>query len=763
MIDAEIQEKAVEVMVVMNSAITNLRLYPPTSAMINNTIDRVYETLLAILKEEDSLILAESERNILVCGQLLSQKDQEKPQVMAFLELLLNFGIKSIMFEKGLNKADLLTFLEILKGKPRDVEKEGGLQEVITSKKLLHVLLDQKIYVARDKDRQVLAGIDIKDEQIVRYMTGADSISDPDLQKIKDMAKDPEWISRVFQSGLKHIAEQGEVGRNIKLSKDVVRMIRVLDNIVDKIDKDKIALHLASSILDMDIETIGMVLTQNIEGLLGDRLFDHIINQMDDDKFERVAAKINSMSDRTGAEDGKHDRIEFIDQVYKRIINSDKGRQLQSKIQEIIAYEKEQKERLAVHLEEAINNIFKGDKKIFLDKQVMQSLPGIIERLFSQDQNQKAEEIIEKLGEGLLSEDSDVRAQLSEALIHIVESLTAEKRTETMCRLSNKLVRWIKFETLETPAYKQICFQLQNLVQTLIRNYQFADCDPILEIFNLIYSGQVKKSEAIQNIAGNVLKGIPSGDLLDILLKEFLANEKNKREEVSRILNSIGAAPVDRLLDVLRESQDSSERVRILQLISNIGHPAIPALTERIKQDEPWYYIRNLAFLLGKVGSEAHVNVLQPLLFHEDLRAQQEALKSIYSIGGTYRGEVFLSVLPTSDDRLKISIVNMLGVLKYREAECPLLKLLKDKSFITSKIRTELEENICVALGRIGTQKAIPVLTAIAKQKSLLNIRSYNAKVKVAAGRALARINKRQTQEEDIEFSEEVDTKTSTP
>jgi hypothetical protein len=64
------------------------------------------------------------------------------------------------------------------------------------------------------------------------------------------------------------------------------------------------------------------------EVLLGDGLFDHIINQPDDDRFERVAAKINSMSDRTVADDGKRDRIKLIDQIYKRIINSYKERQL---------------------------------------------------------------------------------------------------------------------------------------------------------------------------------------------------------------------------------------------------------------------------------------------------------------------------------------------------------------------------------------------------------------------------------------------------
>jgi hypothetical protein len=76
-----IQEKAIEAIVIMNTAIINLRLYPPTNAMIMKTIDRLHDTMGILLKEEDTLLLAESERNLLISGEPLSQKNQEKPQV----------------------------------------------------------------------------------------------------------------------------------------------------------------------------------------------------------------------------------------------------------------------------------------------------------------------------------------------------------------------------------------------------------------------------------------------------------------------------------------------------------------------------------------------------------------------------------------------------------------------------------------------------------------------------------------------------------
>jgi len=745
MTDSGIQKKAIDTMVIMNTAITNLRLYPPSSAMISNTVDRLYQVLSIILEEEESLIFAESEKNLLICGQLLSQKDQEKPQVISFLEVLLNFGIKSVTFEKGLDKAELIAFLEILSKKPEDVAKEGGLQQVIENKELLHILLDQKVYVAKDKDQQILASLDIKDEQIIKYMTGGGATSDIDPQKLKEMAKDPEWISQVVQSGMKHVIEEGVIIPDFKLSESVIHMIRTLDSIADDEDKGGISQQVAGSIADMDIETISTILTQKMEGLLSDRLFDDIVNQIDDDKFESLVLKVKHMQDMATDEDATHgsSENELVNQTYESLKNSDSGKRLRSEIKEEITREKEEKEKEIAYFKDKVNLILEGDDETFLNKEMMQSLPDVIEQLFAKEENQTAEEMIDKLADKLLSENPDVRVQVSETLLLIVDRLTDEQRTDTMNRLSDRLVNWIKLETSITPAYKQTCVQLQNLAHTLIHNYQFAESGHILEVFNLIDSGKLEKDEAIKAISGNVLKEIVTENLLDILFKEFLSNEQNKRKEAGRNLANIGVVPVNHLLDILRENQDGSERVRVLQLVSEIGHPAIPALIEEIKRGGTWYYIRNLTLLLGRVGSEADVEVLRPLLAYDDIRVQREALKSTNSIGGERRGEIFLSVLPVSDDRFKISIIETLGSLKYHDAVFPLLKLLKSKSFISSKARTELEEKTCIALGRIGSEEAIPALMAIVEQKGLLRIKSYDTKVKIAAGRALAMIKKK--------------------
>jgi len=749
--DPGIQEKAIEAIVIMNAAITNLRIYPPASAMISNTVDRAYQIFLAILENEESLIFAESEKNILVCGQLLDQKDQGRPQVVAFLGLLLNFGIKSVTFERGMDRTELLTFLEIMKEKPENVEEEGGIQKVINSKELPHIILDQKIYVATDKDQQILSGMGIKDEEIIKYLVSDDHASDIEMQKVREMARDPEWISRIFQSGMKHVTEKKGIVPDSEISENVVLMIRALDKIADRVDKEKISGQISKTIAGMDIEVISAVLIQGIDELIGVGVFDQIANEIDDETFEDVVANIKHVGDRISAGDKKyvHSDIESARRAYKSMMNSDKGQRKRDKIEERIAgEEKEEKEKI-VQLKDTVGHILKGEKEYFLDEQMMQSLPGITEQLFVNNENETVEDIIDKLSGGLLSENSEVRAQASETLSRIIGSLTAEQRTDMIGKISDRLVGWIGLETAVTPAYEQICAELQKLAQTMIRSNRFAECGPILSVFNTIHSGKVEKMKEIQVISGDVLREIATEDILDILFDEFETNKHNRREEASLNLSRLGKAPLTRLLEILLESPDSAERIRILKIVSEIGHVAVPVLTERIKEGEPWYFIRNLVYLIGRVGEEDQAKLLGPFLVNEHPKVREETLKSIYSIGGKYRVNILLSALPGAAEQMKSNIVEMLGSLKDTNSIRPLLEMLKSKPLITSKVRNELEEKICVALGNIGSQEAIPTLMAISGQRGLLGVKRYSPKVKVVAGKAVATIRRRQSEEDN--------------
>jgi len=601
MINLALQKKAVEVAVILNAAVANIRLYPPSSDIIGTSIGRLDTALNTIFGEVDSVVFAESEKNLLVSGQALNEKDQQKPQVVAFLELMRNTGIKSITFEKGVDKGELLALLEIASTKPEKIKNAGGLKQIVAAKNLSHIFLDQKVYVAMEKDQKIVS---------------ADS-------------------------------------------------------------------NLSSASISADVRSV----------------------------------EISDIDRRTGIERRQADGSAYLKKEGAERRTSEDRRKIQ-----ISDYK------------DKLGSILKGETVSFNDPQVIQSLPGTIDQLFSRGKNKVAEALIDKLSRGLLDEDPALCANAAKVLATVASRSVDAQRLEMLRLLSLKLVGWIKQETIPKPAFEQVCRLLQSMLAAFIQHHHLDECIHILKTFGAMNRGQITKNESFQEISGSVLAEIAAGGALDALVLEM---QTGRKDQAVSCLAALGPAAMDRMLNLLQESQDKSLQARILQVLSEIGSDAVPQLANRIEQDPPPEIMRHLVAIIGKVGGEENLDVLLPLVAHKDIRVQREALNSIFSIGGNSRGRVLLSLLPAADDQLKPAIIAMLGSLKHHEAVPDLLGLLESKSLIASKSKNELAEKVCVALGKIGAKEAIPALTAIAESKGMFIIKAYSASVQSAAKAAL--------------------------
>ena len=750
MTDTDIRQTALYALVIMNTAIKNVRLYPPTSATIISAIERLHQAFQEMLAQENPIVFAESEKSILICGKPLNQKDQEKIQVAALLNILLSFGLKSISFYKGLEKAELSTFTEIVSRKPDVIKSEGGLPQVLAQNNVTHVYLDQKVYVAMDKDHKIISSLDITDDQITKFFISTHPELAADPQKLQEMAKNPEWLSQAFQAGLTQLMEQKGTLSNIQLTKSMGNMISLLDKVagsMEQKDKGNISKRIGEAIVAADPDMARELATQNMEHLFGGVLLQYLISKLEDIKFgERKTTdrRGKARTDETGRDQGNSTGIEG-----EGIGQGDGNTGIQG--EGIAKSDADSKERIdfktkLIAVSEKLSLSLKKNEKTLLDEPLMSVLPKIIEQLIAQKEQETMEKIISHLVDNLFSEKAEVRAHAAKALTDIIDSLPPERKAEMIESLSGRLIEWIKIETSVTPAYKAICNYLQNIVQDFINQQRFAEAIPLLDIFSDINSGTLEKNDTIHEVCAQLTRNLATEENIALLFKEFDTNEHDKKEAAGKILSSFGDITLKTMLDNLQEDIGSNERVRIMHLIIVIGQSAIPLVRERIHKDAPWYYLRNMAYILGQIGNEESAGALQPLLSHENDRLRREALKSISLTGGNRRGQLLISAFHGADEKFKLSIIEAIGNAKAADIVPDLLDILTTRPFVTTAARSLMEEKICVALGVIGSPEAIPDLSEIAESKSFFRIRSYPEKVKAAAARALASIRKKQAE-----------------
>ncbi|MCK9195354.1 MAG: hypothetical protein M0P16_00050 [Syntrophales bacterium] len=742
MTDNWVKQKALEILVIMNTAIINLRLYPPTSAMIINTIDRLNQALQMVFERESYLIISEAEKNLLIGDEPLSQKDLERPQIAAFIELLLNFGVKSVTFNNGLTRADLSSFLEIMGEKPVTIKQAGGLPVVMAQKNVSHILLDHKIYIATDSKHQFLARLEIKDDDIIQYLIGgADSGLDLDVQQVKELAQNADWLEQVFKNGMSQLINNKDLLPNIQLSENMVRMLGILDKIVDKMDQDKFAHLIAKSIADLDADMIGLVLTQGIDQLFNGKLFQEIINEIDGAKFEQVleiigvmesGKSLTAMNSTITAPPG------FIS-AYQRLMSSDKGVELKQRSEEEKTREKDEKGEKIRALKQEIEPILRGHEESFMNPSLMASIAGFVENLTDHEEFETADALIDRLAEALMSDKQGVRDHAAATLVKVIDNLPEKRQKEVVCELSETLTKWINRETSITMAYKKICSRLKDQIAAFIGEKHYAECLPLLNIFHLIDYGMLDKNETAQKIASDIIMELSPPERLDMLFESYATVREKEQKDLGRVLSRLGYASLGRLMDILRDHPDSDERVKILHLLIEVGQPALPFIRNEALRDHPWFFHRNLAYLLGHIKGPTTIEALQTMLMHKHDKVRQEALNSLYRVGESEKGPVLLSILPAVDDAFKISIIEMLGKIKYKKATPVLVEIMKVRPFIVSLARIDLEEMICVSLGRIGAPEAVSLLTEISNPK-FFSITTYHKKVKNAAARALAAI-----------------------
>jgi hypothetical protein len=720
----------------MNTTIINLRLYPPTSATINLTIDRLLQALSEMLAEETPLILAESERMLLFGKEPAWPKNQEKAHVRAFIDILVNQGIKSISFSSGIEKEELIAFFQTLSRKPEEVRTGGGIQGILAGQEVRHIRIDEKIYMAKNVSPQIADSLDAIDG-IIKFLMEATDLDSLRFKQLKEQAKDREWITGVFDLWMRQFKEQQGTVPKAQLSKDLVQMASKLLKIADPEDREQIGRHMSGSIAELESEMVGLILSWDVQSLCGEQLFEEIVGRLDMDQFGEVLDGLSSIA--SGA--GKQNRTASFS--LESLKNTDKGRKLESELQVAGAKAKEERERRLNWLKERAQGILKGEERALLDQGLMAELPGIVRELYVLDDGGTANAIIELLSANLQSRIPDFRSHAAEIISQILGDIIEDGRDEQIEQPSEKLAGWWQAETVYSASCERICRQLQELVRSLLERDPFLEVNPILDFLGLTPSGRSPKDRKMMDLASEALRELATEDLLSVLMNEFQTNEKGRQKEAARNLARLGAAPIERLLSMLQSSEDSDERVRILQVISEIGTPSIPAILARISQNASWYVLRNLAYILGRVGSEAQAKEFIPLLLHENQKVQTEALKSLQRIGGKVRTETLLSVLPKADDPFKLQIVEALGIIKGSGAIPTLLELLQSKkSVMTAALKADLDVKICNALGSICSEEALPALMEISNSKGFFNIGSYPEKVRNAAHKAVVAITR---------------------
>jgi HEAT repeat protein len=201
-----------------------------------------------------------------------------------------------------------------------------------------------------------------------------------------------------------------------------------------------------------------------------------------------------------------------------------------------------------------------------------------------------------------------------------------------------------------------------------------------------------------------------------------------QREDAALVLQRAGADGVEVLLDILVAAPTVVERRGAFDALTRMKEGA-DQLVHMLSHPQ-WFVVRNIAELVGELGLEEAVPALAKQVSHEDERVRTAVALALAKIATPTCAEPLRRALRDKSPGVRMQVALGIGGRKSGALAMPLVVALDEEK------DTEVERELILALGRIGSPDAVQALIKFAQPSGRLFGRKPTA-LRVAAVEAL--------------------------
>jgi len=725
MANGDSQKESLEALKLINAASTALRLYPADSAQVRNSTEKAYLGVKSFLREHEQLRFSCHDGTCLLAGLAVDKPTQERLQLLTFNDLLRKMGLHELILTKRFDRQKFKKILSVFSVTPERIQKAGGSRAFIEQLQLDDVFPEE--YIAPGESREELAQKERVDS-VLQELAG-NRVRPDDLHFLYGKQKGDKLqkqISQKFQTaeGASHCIAAACYSLLQILQKDksvtvapafssMLERVGILVQTAGNDKHDEYALKAAVLLAPvLDDPSLMILISQEYPGPFGSSFYNDIIKTVDGRSLNRVCTWMEGQHKKSTSspEDGST-QVQVVAKAYERFLGTSRAKQLLAlrKARELLA--KTEESRKTKRVQVGIEALAAGNMEGLRNREVCASLPSTIYKLLKHDKEPLAAAIIQNVVNGLRKERGGLHSSFALVLGGVAEKLVLLKRWDWLEKLTPVCLARIRETEVLEPSYRQYVQAMQDMM-----NYAWGAgnndlAEGILDIFYHIRSGAFEKVEELRIVVAEIQDKNVDFALLQAYLDECFIRPVN--ELICKKITMQGPVAARFLLDTLISTEERSDRIRLLKLLSEIGEGLVPVLLERLPDPMPWYGKRNIIRLLAETGSEQNIGVVLPYMTHEDLRVQQESLHCIVCLGKAAKGEYLLQVLPKVSLRMQIQVVKSLERGADESVVAPLAELLRDCKLYKGEGKKALAEEICHTLGASASEKAIPVLQKI--------------------------------------------------
>jgi hypothetical protein len=329
---------------------------------------------------------------------------------------------------------------------------------------------------------------------------------------------------------------------------------------------------------------------------------------------------------------------------------------------------------------------------------------------FERKSDRLVRKICHRLGEVGTKEAEDLLEEFFRQRLISLEDLTSGLKDKIQLeKLTDKFLNYTDqfFQKLDQAKEKEtflaVAHSFVRMIPELIKRDRYQEILRILETLKLHF--HQKMMWAL--LAGQVLEEIGQGSIPLMLKEKFLTGKKEVRAAIVRIFVSLEIGAIPPLLAILKTSEDQWVRKNACEALIQIGPVAAAHLLKEVEAEQTSVETTcDILRVLGEIKSSqwqtSLTKVLTKFTSHEHPKLREQAIHTLYQIGGPEGEGIFLSSLDDPNLEVQKRAVWCLGMIKSVKGIEKMMGILKQISAAPSPKTDQLETQIYHAFGTSG-------------------------------------------------------------
>ena len=674
----------------LSAATKALRIYPPGSGIPRQSVQDALGALNDALEGAESLELSVTPGGLVFAGSTVYPGSRG---LKSFAREFYNRNLAAVRFGRGATPDEMMDLLALINTDPETLAARGGTESLLCEADVTHISVTE---VATRIMEAVLPGDPAEptpiDPDAEAEVLPAETIEDLLGEAGADQGRDRRVLMRVLRDR-RTVARYLRDAREHELETDVEKLSR---RVLDMARKTHDALPAdQAAVLDVIAEAIMELDPQE----RGDLYESYLLEQgrLDD----AIAATI----ERLGVE-------EVVDCILSQIDETPVALKGLSRAVRNLALMNVSADKDSV-LDLAVTKMrARGFSEVFIQELGEKVAPR---KITGADQKPRAAESPVETVLRLV----DMAPDASDGFVYdeAIEPLRAEvARGTTDGDVILALVALATAETREKE-FLAIISMVEESVSVLV---QADETDVAADVVESLAAGAARPEigPAHREHMMRVVRSIASAESLAHVVSGLRTCRADSAEYHSyrRLLDTLGEAAIDPLLEMLADEQDMPARKMLIDVLSSCALDYVPKLGARLT-DHRWYFVRNLVTILASTRSPIVLPLMERTLRHGDARVRRETIRGLSGIPAATAASLLVAALSDSEAQNVQVATRYLGMVGALSAVPALeqVALGTGPGNHDSAVRVEAIH----ALANLGSPSSIAAMRALTRRRGL--------------------------------------------